>query len=132
MPIQSKAEQTFVERAFFLQIFDDKTGVKDACADLMRRGSEEAIARLDEGERMAFGILEGEARRAGFVFGDGASLDFVREKIFAHFIEIRGRESNFGEKIVGSASGDLLEFDALVAVHGIAGIADTEASRRSG
>jgi len=41
--------------------------------------------------------------------------------------EIRSGECDFGEEIVGSAAGNLLEFDALTAVDCVAGIGDAEA-----
>src|SRR5262249_46046061 len=109
MPVKSEAEHALVEGLFLGHIFDDETGVKDARAVLMRGGSVKAFAGLDEGERVAFGILESEALRAGFVFGEGAGRNFMSQKIFAHLREIGRREGNFGEQIVGCASGDLLE-----------------------
>ena len=76
--------------------------------------------------------MKSEARRAGFVFGDGGGCDFVGEEIFAHFGEIWRGESDFGEEIVGCAAGDLLEFDALAAVDGVARIGDAKASGGGG
>src|SRR5262244_3696167 len=98
----------------------------------MRGGSEETVARLDEGERVAFGIFESEMRRAGFIFGDWASFDFVDEEIFAHLGKIWSGESDFSQEIVGRAAGDLLEFDALASVHGVARVRYAEAGRSGG
>src|SRR5262249_24267838 len=98
----------------------------------MRGGSEKAVTRLDEGERMAFGIPKGETRRAGLVFGDGAGVDSVGEEEFAHLREVWSVERAFGEEVVGSAAGDLLELDALAAVDRVAGIGDAEASGGGG
>src|SRR5215470_2331309 len=98
----------------------------------MRGGREQAIVRLDEGERMVFWIFEGETRRAGFVFSDGAGVNFVSEKIFTHLGEVRSGESNFGEEIVGYAAGDLLEFDTLAAANGETGIGDAKTSGSGG
>src|SRR5215468_9754626 len=98
----------------------------------MRGGREKAIAGLDECERMAFGVFESETRPAHFVFGGGAGFDFVREKEFAHLREIRSGEGDFGEEIVGSAARNLLEFDPLAAIDGVAGISGAEASGGGG
>src|SRR5215813_6765704 len=125
-------EQAFVKGAFHLQILDDETGVKDARADLMRGGSEKAIVRLHEGERMAFGVFESETRRAGFVFGDESGFDFVGEEIFAHLRKVRSGESDFGKEIVGRSAGDLLQFDALAAIDCVAGIGNAEAGGSGG
>jgi len=133
MPVQAKTEQAFIKRAFLLQILDDETGVKDARADLMRGGGEEMFAgKLNKGQRMAFGVFEGEARRPGFVFGHGTGLDLMGDEKFAHRGDAWSCESNFGKEIVGCTSGDLLELNALVAVDGVAGIGDAEASCSGG
>jgi hypothetical protein len=105
---------------------DDETGVKEACADLMSGGREKAVGGLNEGEGMAFGIFESETWRAGFVFGDGAGFDFVSDEIFVHLREVWSRKSDFSEEIFGRTTGYLLEFDALAAVDGIAGVGDAK------
>src|SRR5215467_10328811 len=98
----------------------------------MRGGSEETVARLDEGEWVAFWIFEREAQRTGFVLSDRAGFDFVGQEIFSHLREVRRGESDLGEEIVGRATGDLLEFDALVAVDGVARVGDAEAGGGGG
>src|SRR6266480_3886618 len=99
----------------------------------MSSGREKTFAGLlDEGEGIAFGIVKSETWRARLVFGDGGGCDFVGEEEVAHFGEIRRRESNFGQEIVGCAAGDLLELDALAAVYGVAGIGDAEAGGGGG
>ena len=56
----------------------------------------------------------------------------MREEIFAHLGKVRSGESNFGEEIVGRTAGDLLEFDALAAVDGVARACNAEACGGSG
>jgi hypothetical protein len=50
------------------------------------------------------------------------------EKKVAHTQDVGCREGDFGEEIVGRATGNLLKFDALTAVHREARTADAEAS----
>lgn len=94
----------------------------------MSGGSEKALRLLDKRERVAFGVLEREARSTGFVLGDGRCFDFVSEKVFTHLGEIWSGESDFGEEIVGRAASDLLELDALAAVDGVTRIFHAKAS----
>ena len=93
--------------------------MKDAYADLAIVWSEETFGDLlDEGDGVAFGVIEGEKRNAAGVFGEWTGFDFVGEEKIAHAGNVWGGEGDFGEEIVWRAPGDLLEFDALAAVDG--------------
>jgi hypothetical protein len=107
--------------------------MKDARAHLVRRRSEETLAgQLDESKGMAFWIFEGESRRAGFVFCNWAGLNLVRKKKFAHFGKVGSRKSNFGNKVIRRAAGDLLKFNALMAIYGVARVSYAKARGRCG
>src|SRR5215471_10026829 len=83
---------------------------------------------LDEGEGVAFGVMEGEIGGTGAIFQDRVGGDFLGKKKFAHAQDVGCREGDFGKEVVGRATGDLLEFDALTAVHRETRTTDAETS----
>ena len=83
---------------------------------------------LGEGEGVTFGVEKSEEGGAGAVFGKRTGLEIVGKKKFAHTRNVRSGEGDLGEKIVRSAAGDLLEFEALPAVDGKARMGHAEAT----
>src|SRR5215472_7688026 len=84
---------------------------------MVGRREETTGGLLDEGEGVALGVTKGEIGGTGAIFQDRVGCDFPGKKKFAHAQDVGCREGDFGEEIVRRATGDLLEFDALTAVH---------------
>src|SRR5260221_1822059 len=69
VPVHAKTKQVAVETIFDGVIFDNKTGVEDAIADLVAGGREKVVGLLDKRDGMAFGIEKFEMLESVCVFG---------------------------------------------------------------
>ncbi len=119
MPVHAEAEEVAVEAVFGGAIFDDEAGVEHAGADLLAGSGEESRrGELHEREAIVFGVAQLEMLDAVAFFGDGSGGDFVSQEIAVHLLGVGSGEGDFGEEIVGRATGDLEEFELLMIVDG--------------
>src|SRR5882762_3442174 len=80
-PVHAKTKQVAVETIFDGVIFDNKTGVKDATADLVPAGREKVVGLLHKRDRMALGIKKFKMLESVAVFDDWFCGDAVRQQI---------------------------------------------------
>src|SRR5580693_2740296 len=121
VPIHAEAEDIPVEAVFGGAIFDDKSGVDHAGADLIGGSVEEVRGgELHEGNMDAFRVAKFEMLDAVGVFRDRANGDVMREEVAPHLFDIGSGEGDLRKEIVGSAAGYLQQLDLLVVVDGVA------------
>src|SRR5882762_6570770 len=114
VPVHAKTKQVAVETIFDGVIFDNKTGVKDAIADLVASGREKVVGLLHKRDGMAFGIEKFEMLESVAVFDDWLCGDAVREEVAAHLCDVGGSECDGSQQIVGGTARNLRQLDLLM------------------
>src|SRR5258708_83008 len=128
VPVHAKTKQVTVETIFDGVIFDNKTGVEDAIADLVASGREKVVGLLDKRDGVALGIEKFEMLESVSVFDDWFCGDAVRQEICAHLFYVGSGERDGSQQIVWSSARNLRQLDLLMRVNGEARTSDSEAS----
>src|SRR5215469_26052 len=106
MPVNTEAEDIFVEFVFGGAIENDKASVNQAGANLIGRRSGLAVSLgLDEDDRKAFGILMRKVNAAVEVSDNRVDRDVVGLEITVHSRSVSSSKGDFRDKICVRAGG---------------------------